>query len=377
MRRIAVTLLLLFLLGCSSPVKVASVRDPSPPATIASDCSTDVAPAINAWLATIPDGSTITFPSGACYRIDETLLLDSRHNLTIVGNGAIFRQVTAGDYARRAWAFVGGSNLSITGTVVQGANPNPGVYTAAYEGQSAYYVGGVDTMTITAVQATNPYGDFVQIINSNNCKGCPAGPAVFAKHVTVTGSTFTGAGRQGVSVTAGSDVLISGNTLDKVGRSMFDIEPTKNTASWGAERVTISGNTTGTAHLLWLACAGEGPDVQDIVVEHNTATGATGTPLISVATPAGEGLRHRFTIRYNTWASVSGSPAPGFRFNNVESIVLAGNAASFPAGRSMTAIGLIGTWHTAAFDNSFPGAAQAWVSDGTDHDTAVWTDTAP
>src|ERR1017187_1469429 len=39
----------------------------TPPSSIPSDCSKDVAPALNKWIATVPSNSTIQFASKACY----------------------------------------------------------------------------------------------------------------------------------------------------------------------------------------------------------------------------------------------------------------------------------------------------------------------
>ena len=41
------------------------------------DCATNVSPALNAWIAGRPNGSTLIFPSGSCYRLggDEGIIL--------------------------------------------------------------------------------------------------------------------------------------------------------------------------------------------------------------------------------------------------------------------------------------------------------------
>ena len=39
------------------------------PATIDATCASSVSSALNAWIASRPDGSTLTFPSGSCYKL--------------------------------------------------------------------------------------------------------------------------------------------------------------------------------------------------------------------------------------------------------------------------------------------------------------------
>jgi len=327
--------------------------------TMPVDCSTDDAPALNAWFLKVPDGSTLRFAPQACYRIDETLRLESRHRLVIDGNGATFKQVVQGAYDRRAWAIVGGDHITMTRITVVGANPAPGaggVYDPKREGQSAFYVGGADHVSIISDAARATYGDFVQIINNNGCPSCPT--KRWATNIRVERCMFSGAGRQGISISAGSDVLIDHNSITDVRRTVFDIEPAKNSPAWGAQRITISNNHIGSARLLWLSAGGRGADVSGIDIEHNMSSGVTGTPLIDVETPSGEGFRHDITVRDNTWQTVAGSPAPAFKFINVRNVVISGNRATFPKDRKMIAIGVADTTSIDITGNSFPGSAQ-------------------
>jgi hypothetical protein len=58
------------------------------PASIPANCSRDVTAALNRWIASVPDDSTLEFPPKACYEIEGTLFVNNRHRLLFNGNGA-------------------------------------------------------------------------------------------------------------------------------------------------------------------------------------------------------------------------------------------------------------------------------------------------
>ena len=72
------------------------------PGAIQGDCSVDVTQAIQSWIDSVPDNSVLSFGSGDCYRIDDTLELTGRNGLTFEGNGATFDATTAGGTWSRA-----------------------------------------------------------------------------------------------------------------------------------------------------------------------------------------------------------------------------------------------------------------------------------
>src|SRR4051794_30833598 len=49
--------------------------------------TTDVTSQLQSFLNGVPDGSTIELPAGGRYRVEGTLTLQDRHDLTIEGNG--------------------------------------------------------------------------------------------------------------------------------------------------------------------------------------------------------------------------------------------------------------------------------------------------
>ena len=60
------------------------------PSSINATCATDVSPALDAWIAGRPNGSTLIFPSGSCYRLggDNGIVLVNRPDLTLIGTGS-------------------------------------------------------------------------------------------------------------------------------------------------------------------------------------------------------------------------------------------------------------------------------------------------
>ena len=55
--------------------------------------------------------------------------------------------------------------------------------------------------------------------------------------------------RNGVSVTAGDDILVERTTTNKIGHIVFDVEPNSGRGNWGSCRVTFDSNTIRT---YWL-----------------------------------------------------------------------------------------------------------------------------
>src|SRR5262245_4240941 len=149
-RLAACTITCLSLSLASAQAAGAAVYDV--PAQIADDCSAAVDQQVMAWLATVPDGNTARFGPGRCYGQDGTISLTGRSDLAIDGRGSEFRALTAGGSHRANWRFVGGANLSVQDLAVRGSNPEGG-YQAGFEWQHGFSVEGVQTMTLSNVQA--------------------------------------------------------------------------------------------------------------------------------------------------------------------------------------------------------------------------------
>jgi hypothetical protein len=242
------------------------------PASIASDYSHDVSTELLQWVASVPNGSVLSFAKRGCYEIDKRLRFRDRRDLTFDGNGATFRAETEGGQGRRHFDFVGGGGLVLRDLTVQGADHQAtSGFTAYVESrafQHAFVFEGVDGATLDHVSARGVYGDFVYI-------GVGEDGSTWSSNIRVTKSDFEGSGRQDISIIAGKNVQIDHNTIEGVGRSMFDLEP--NASNEGALGVRIENNRIGAAGNFVLASKGDGGGhIGDVTITGNSATAPTG-----------------------------------------------------------------------------------------------------
>jgi parallel beta helix pectate lyase-like protein len=237
------------------------------PSTVDATGRVDVTTPLHDFLAHVPNGSTVLFRAGGRYRVEGTLRLTDRHDLTFEGNGATIFATTKGDRTRSQWRFVRGQRIVFHDLSVRGAHPHAGMYDdayqAKYEAQHAFEFQGTRDVLLDHVTATDVYGDFVYI-------GKDLDTRVWSARVTVRYSTFARNGRQGISVTAGRDVRIEHNIITDTRRSTIDLEP--NTPSWGADGVVIADNVIGPGRLMFVAAGGNGP-VNHVQVLRNDLRG--------------------------------------------------------------------------------------------------------
>src|SRR4051794_3911810 len=142
---------------------VAAAAKPSPqvykvPAKIRSDCSAAVGDKLTAWLATVPDGSTVQFPQNGCYGQDGAITLTGRNRLVLDGRGSELRALTPGDSHRSNLRLVGGSDLTLQNLVVRGSNPTGG-WDPSIQWQHGVSVEGVQRLTLTNAQVRETWGD--------------------------------------------------------------------------------------------------------------------------------------------------------------------------------------------------------------------------
>jgi hypothetical protein len=235
-------------------------------------------------MASVADGATLRFGAGACYRIDGTLALSDRQNLTLDGNGAHFTASVVPPVSpkitRQMWSVVGGRGITIKNMTLRGSNP-----TATFHVEREWFpliqVAGTQTALVQGVRGSNSWGDFVSIgpdvrrVTNSDGTG-----AVYAKDVTIRGSSASTIGRHGVTCNGCEDVLIDQNTFTDVAYQILDIEV--EAATWHARDVALTDNIIGgRVNLSVLANAGIGHDVTNVTVTGNSMTG---TP-VSCAPP--------------------------------------------------------------------------------------------
>ena len=103
------------------------------PASIDATCATNASPALNAWIAAQPNGSTLVFPAGSCYQLggDAGLNLAGRTGLTLVGTGSTLQLRTSGATNFSSAFFLQSSTrIVIRGFAVDGGNTATGTTAA-------------------------------------------------------------------------------------------------------------------------------------------------------------------------------------------------------------------------------------------------------
>lgn len=348
------------LAGCVPIVapRAAPVRTMQVPASIDATGSSDVSAAFAGFLASVPDGTTVELAPGGRYRMESTLVVLNRHNLTFDGNGAKIFATTPGDRVRSNIRLEGGSDIVFENVWVQGANPHAGAfqddaYQVAKEAQSGFDILGVQGVSLVHVTVTDTYGDFVTIARQYG--------VAWANNVSITGSRFERNGRQGITIAAARNVVIEGNTLNDMRRATFDLEPGR-TVGWGAENVTIRNNDVGVGRLFFVAAAGHGP-LNGITIEGNRLHGQA---LQIYERDEDLGVRHDWRVLNNTSDLAYATPNQALmQFWKVDGLQVHGNRQPFKARFVMYGVGAESSCNLALDGNDYPnGTAQSRVVGG-------------
>jgi hypothetical protein len=253
--------------------------------------ASDATAELQALFDRTPDGGVVRLQAGADYRVEGTLVLNERHDLTIDGNGARIFATTTADRTRYHLRLVGGSDLVVQNLEVQGANPHAGDdergYIPELEAQHGISLDGVTNVELVGVNVHDTYGDLVYVSLHPDDRRWSQG-------VWIHDSVFARSGRQGIAVVGARDVVIEHNLLTDMRRATIDLEPSA--ASWGAENIHILENHVGPGRLLFVAAGGNGP-VNSVVVARNALRGRG----LSVHVVPPEGARRqRFWVVDNT-----------------------------------------------------------------------------
>lgn len=338
--------------------------------TIPHDYSVDVTSNIQTIINNAEPGSTIVFPelaydsSSVGYRIDGTLSINGKDDLTIEGNGAHFKAVVynaPNPRERRHWTIGNSDDVTMQNMTIIGADPSPGTYSATYEAQHGIDVGYGGTATNVLIDNVDIYsvaGDFIYLGNGSD-------------GITVVNSHFEGAGRQGIAPCNANNILIQNNYIGNVGRHVIDIEPY--TTSWSVRNVRIIGNTTGESKLSFLVAYGA-PNVHNVLVADNTVLGPNNYTNVTMEESGGALVR-----RYN-WALVNngnfhfnGRDGAGLRFGRTDGVIVAGNSHSFgtyPNSKEHIGIGLNSVVGAIVADNKLVDAVDALANN---ESSTVWT----
>jgi hypothetical protein len=311
----------------------------TPPNSIASNCSTDVSASLNTWIASVPNNSAIVFPANSCYGLTSSLTLTGRSGLTINGNGGEVKLLTTlanSSGSLSIWDVNGGSNITIENSTLIGDNPDTGGVpstgqcspSGTLEWQYGIAFEGTNTGTVKNDTIEDVCGDFVEAEPLDTTIQNPQF-GDDATNITITGGGFYTAGRQGVGITDGNNVTVSGVTIENVSQDAIDVEA--DTAQELDSNITITNNTFSyiAGALLANFGAGGSPNVGTITFSGNTQT----HPLNCIAsvyggTPSGSTARTNYVITnnnlepYETLADLS----------SMNNVTITGNTDSGAAG---------------------------------------------
>lgn len=296
-------------------------------ATGASDASADLA----AFIASVPDGSTIAFAAGGTYRLDTGLRLIDRQDLTLEGNGATLHATAAtGEPRTSPFVLEGGRNITLRGFVLTGTNPDSGTSESHHpdrQDQGGVDAYGVRGLLIERTTIRETWGDCVYL---------GADDGTWSDGVTYRESTCERNGRMGVAIVAASNVLVEHVTFDAIAMFPFGIEP--NADSEGAIGITIRDNEVGTyghstlfTPYFFVAEGAPGATVRDVTVVRNIVTGGT---LASTAERP-----NRFSFTFSDNVSLVPAEGPVLKLSAVQDLHVAGNVQPLVSGTLLAAPG--------------------------------------
>ena len=181
-----------------TPTPARSVNAIMVPPSIDASGTEDVTQALNAFIADVPDGSSIGFDAGGEYRLSRGLTVSGRRNLVLDGNGATLAMV---GHDRSVLAIEGSTDIVLRNLSIEGDNADAGTSDAYHpDGQEFSHgiaVRGSHGVEILDVAITDVWGDGIFI-------GVPGTAyADWSSGVWIHDCTIERNGRMGVVVNAG------------------------------------------------------------------------------------------------------------------------------------------------------------------------------
>lgn len=299
------------------------------PSTIDATGRTDASAKLRAFIARVPDRSTIVFKKGGTYKLDQAIRIEGRRRLTFDGEGAILRM--AGCEINDSAFVVDRQSVYITirEFLMVGDNADGGTVDAFHAGCESQ--SGVAVYSGRFVEIAD-----VSVIRTNGeCVYVDAGGSdyTWSEHVWFHDSVCKLNGRMGVAIAAASNVVVERVHFYRVGLFVLDIEPY--TVDGGATYTTFRNNTVmeygmSPEFTPWFVAAEgtPGSTVHDLVVTGNRVM--AGAPR-SANTITDAGLattirveRRQRVVFTNNSTSVQGS-GPALFFSHVDGLTVTNN----------------------------------------------------
>jgi outer membrane biosynthesis protein TonB len=211
--------------GSNRSTTTTTTAPPPPLSSIAADCSSDVSASLTAYLAALPDGSAFTSPTGACYQVDNGIVIS--HSLTI--DGGTFKDMNDTGTGRHQnyrpiIALREADNVTLENLTVEGANTTHG-FKAPRVGQAGVKIFSSSHVNITNVTATDTFGDGLEMVadfGRNWSLGGPLGTP--DSDITVNGFSSLRSGRVGLTPAEVVDSTFSNIYLYQSATRSIDFE---------------------------------------------------------------------------------------------------------------------------------------------------------
>jgi hypothetical protein len=302
------------------------------PSSVPSECGTDATSQILTWIGSVPDGSTVSLGSGACYRIEGSLELRGRR-LTIEGNGATFRSFNAPE-DQRAMLRLWNSNITLRNLSIVGSYAKGGTFTPGLE-----HAHGIDLRGTSAVIENTSISDV-----GGDCVYFGLGNS--RSSGAVRESSCQGTGRNGVSVTAGENISVEHVDTSRIGYIAFDVEPNSSSGS-GAAGVVFGLNTIGSFSMKAFTVIGNAP-VANLMFASNRVVGQG----LKIGVANGAYRPRDLTITGNS-SDTAAAPA-AMNVDGVEGLTVNANRVPLMSGAMADVEGSCGV---SVSGNSFPGGS--------------------
>ena len=242
------------------------------------------------------------------------------------------------------WLIQDVSNIVFSGMTIRGNHPNGGqdddAYVPTREAQHGLVVQGGERIEVRNLTITDVYGDFIYVSRS------PAPIAGHPNNVWIHDNVGRRNGRQGVSVTDGTNVIIERNNIADTRRATFDFEPL---ANWRVNNLWLRNNTIGPGRLMFVAGHGAG-DLSNVHIENNTLKGHTmGIDLAALT----EERRSNVWVSGNTSDTGDGNPRGSLmRFVRYDNVDVRNNTQDMTGDdRPMSTVGIYNSCNVTSVNN--------------------------
>jgi hypothetical protein len=302
------------------------------PSNIAADCSVDVTAQLTSWINSVPDGSTLLFGQGKCYRVEGTIEIQGRSNLTFEGNGAAFKSLnpmTDGVYAddqRAMFRAIDSANLVYRDMNITGAFNFTGKIDESLQHAHAIDLRGTSA-EINNVNASNIGGDCVYF-------GLGYSSAQNKSSGSYYDSTCSRISRNAVSVVAGQNITVQRVGVDSIGYDAFDVEPNQGGGN-GAANVVFDDNTIGSYYLSAYSIVENAPITAQSFT-NNHITGPKGFK-VTIGDPSSAGFRPSHVTITGNVADKATAPTP-LNADNIDYLTATGNTVTMTSAGYFAAV---------------------------------------